>query len=131
MYDAGKVITGIIIFLVLVTFPIWFNIASGEAAYTPDPTIATPAEQCVESLEYMKRNHMDMLDEWRDIVVRDAQRTFVAPDGKTYEMSLSNTCMKCHSNKTEFCDKCHSYVAVDPYCWECHIEPEKVTDGNR
>ncbi|MBN2226195.1 MAG: sulfate reduction electron transfer complex DsrMKJOP subunit DsrJ [candidate division Zixibacteria bacterium] len=129
MYDAGKVITGIVIFLVLITFPFWFNVASGNATYKPDPKIITPNEQCMADGEYMKRNHMDMLDEWRDLVVREGQRTFVAPDGKTYEMSLSNTCMKCHSNKADFCDQCHNYMAVYPYCWDCHIEPQETTYG--
>jgi hypothetical protein len=40
-------------------------------------------------------------------------------------MSLQNSCMKCHSNKKEFCDKCHNYVAVKPYCWSCHIAPKE------
>jgi len=33
--------------------------------------------------------------------------------------------MKCHSNKKEFCDKCHNYMAVVPYCWSCHIAPKE------
>jgi cytochrome c oxidase subunit 2 len=39
-------------------------------------------------------------------------------------MSLQNTCMHCHSNKQKFCDECHTYVAVKPYCWDCHIAPK-------
>ena len=27
-------------------------------------------------------------------------------------MSLSNTCLDCHSNKAEFCDRCHNYASV-------------------
>ena len=45
--------------------------------------------------------------------------------GKTYNMSLSNTCMDCHDNKAEFCDRCHDYASVRPYCWDCHIENPK------
>lgn len=133
MYDGGKIIFGIAVFLVLVTFPIWFNVAGGTAGYAPDPKIVTIGEKCMASSDYMKRKHMDMLDVWRDKVVREGQRTFIAPDGKEYEMSLSNTCMKCHPNKTDFCDQCHNYMAVTPYCWECHIEPKETTevaDGN-
>jgi len=40
-------------------------------------------------------------------------------------MSLQNTCMECHSNKSKFCDQCHTYAAVNPFCWECHIQPEE------
>jgi hypothetical protein len=69
---------------------------------------------------------MDLLMTWRDQVVRENVRTFVAPDGKTYAMSLTKTCMKCHASKADFCDKCHDYVAVKPYCWDCHIDPSLV-----
>jgi hypothetical protein len=48
-------------------------------------------------------------------------------DGKPVTMSLVGTCMRCHSNKSQFCDACHNYLAVSPYCWECHIEPKEKT----
>ena len=70
----------------------------------------------------MKSEHMRILDLWRNEVVRHANRVYVADDGKEYMMSLSNTCLDCHYNKAEFCDSCHNYTAVNPYCWECHIE---------
>jgi hypothetical protein len=41
-------------------------------------------------------------------------------------MSLTRTCLDCHSNKAEFCDRCHTYMAVDPYCWDCHVEPKEA-----
>lgn len=135
MYDGGKIIFGIVIFLILVTFPIWFNVANGKADYKPDPKIETVGEQCMASNDFMRRKHMDMLDTWREEVVRENVRYVVAPDGREYEMSLSNTCMKCHPNKAEFCDQCHNYMAVTPYCWQCHIEPKETTtevaDGNQ
>jgi hypothetical protein len=40
-------------------------------------------------------------------------------------MSLQNGCMRCHSNKKKFCDECHNYMAVKPYCWDCHIQPKE------
>ena len=39
--------------------------------------------------------------------------------------SLSNNCMECHSNKSQFCDQCHNYVAVVPNCWGCHLPKEQ------
>jgi hypothetical protein len=66
-----------------------------------------------------------MLNNWRDEVVREGNRLYVAADGKEYNMSLQNTCMNCHSNKSKFCDECHNYVAVKPYCWDCHIAPKE------
>jgi hypothetical protein len=34
------------------------------------------------------------------------------------------TCLGCHKNKSEFCDRCHSYSGVDPYCMDCHVLPK-------
>ena len=31
-------------------------------------------------------------------------------------------CLDCHKNKSNFCDKCHDYMGVKPYCWECHAD---------
>ena len=125
MYDKEKIIPGIIIFLCLITFPVWYNVASGKAAYSPDPKILPGTESCVESAEYMRKFHMNLLNHWRDEVVRNENRVYVSQDGKEYDISLSNTCMNCHSNKSEFCDRCHNYMEVDPYCWSCHIEPRE------
>lgn len=123
MYDGSKIIPGLIIFLCLITFPIWYTVAGGRSSYSPDPKTPADKKQCVEPAEYMTSSHMDLLNDWRDEVVRGENRIYEASDGKTYEMSLSNTCMNCHSNKADFCDECHNYVGVNPYCWDCHIEP--------
>jgi len=124
MYDANKIITGLLIFLGLITFPIWYALASAKAAQVPQPAIATSEKQCIESTEYMRENHMKLLERWRESVVRDGVRVYTASDGKEYEMSLTSTCLRCHSNKAEFCDQCHNYVGVTPNCWECHNVPE-------
>jgi hypothetical protein len=61
-------------------------------------------------------------------VVREGRRDYVSTlSGTTYDMSLSRTCMDCHSNKADFCDRCHDYLAVNPYCWDCHVEPKETT----
>jgi hypothetical protein len=125
MFDAGKVIIGLVIFLVLITFPVWYNATIGNASYVPDPQIITTAPACVAPTAYMKASHMDLLNQWRDDVVRRGNREYVAADGTVYNKSLTKTCMDCHSNKAEFCDRCHDYVAVgQPDCWDCHIAPE-------
>jgi hypothetical protein len=67
---------------------------------------------------------MQILNDWRDAVVREDRRVYVSSTGKQYDMSLQNTCMKCHDDKEKFCDKCHVALSVDPYCWTCHIEPK-------
>ncbi len=127
MNDAGKIIGGLVIFLLLVTSPMWYHLAAGNEAGEPELVIpAAAGEVCVADAEYMRAFHMDLLNEWRDEVVRKGDRIHVAPDGKEYDRSLSRTCMGCHTNKAEFCDRCHDYAAVTPYCWGCHVEPKEV-----
>jgi len=125
MYDGGKIITGIIIGLILVGFPVWYNV--GSAAPKPDIKLPVKTKQCVESKDYMRNNHMQVLDLWRDSVVRTANRMYVTADGRAFNMSLQNTCMgsDCHAKKSEFCDQCHTYTDVRPYCWDCHMPPKE------
>jgi len=126
MYDGGKIITGLVIFLILLLFPVWYQV--GKAAKAPDPQlteIAKKAGKCIEQKTFMTTQHMKVLDRWRNEVVRDAERYYVSSDGKMYYKSLQVTCLECHSNKTKFCDQCHNYIGVDPFCWDCHIAPEE------
>lgn len=129
MYDKKVIIPGIVIFLWLFLLPFWYN--AGKATPQPEPKTDTPVikqleeKKCIEDTAFMKSFHMQLLDEWRDSVVRERNRVHVASSGKRYEMSLQNECMNCHSNKSEFCDQCHNYVAVKPFCWDCHIEPKE------
>ncbi|MEN8148193.1 MAG: sulfate reduction electron transfer complex DsrMKJOP subunit DsrJ [Planctomycetota bacterium] len=126
MNDMPKIVAGIVIFLVLVLFPIWFTTAAGD--FTPpdlgDVKKITGEEDCVRDVEWMRANHMDLLDCWRDDVVRHGNRE----DEKSgEEMSLTRTCLHCHSGegrKANFCDRCHDYVGTKPNCWDCHIDPE-------
>ena len=128
MYDAGKIVVGLAVFAVLATSPLWYNQISAASADKPE--LQAPlngATQCVEATEYMRANHMDLLDQWRDSVVRENQRTYVSElTGKEYEKSLQKTCLDCHSNKSKFCDSCHTYTAVTPYCWDCHVVSEEA-----
>jgi [DsrC]-trisulfide reductase subunit J len=126
MKDKKLIITGMIIFFIIVTFPFWYN--RGKAAPQPDLILtakAKAAKVCVRSTEYMKSEHMQLLDVWRDSVVRRGERIYVSPAGEEYAMSLTNTCLDCHSNKADFCDRCHNYASVRPYCWDCHIDNPK------
>ena len=127
MYNKGKIIFGLVIFAVFFTSPFLYGflVKSGPA---PEPELspkAKLAKECVEAKEYMVESHMQMLNEWRDEAVRNGKRTYIATDGKEYTVSLQNTCMECHNKKSKFCDQCHNYAGVDPYCWECHIEPKE------
>lgn len=131
MYNGGKIIFALAVFLIIATIP--FTINLGKASAKIEPKLDTPEimkldvadRKCVESKEFMRAEHMQLLNNWRDSVLRDGQRIYVSSTGKHIPMSLQNTCMKCHSNKSKFCDACHNYVAVKPYCWDCHIAPKE------
>jgi hypothetical protein len=126
MYDAGKIVAGLAVFVVLATSPLWYNALSAAPPDRPELQLPTNnSTECVESTEYMRSNHMDLLDTWRDRVVREDIRTYTSElSGKSFNMSLSDTCIDCHNNKEQFCDACHTYSAVTPYCWDCHVIPE-------
>ena len=129
MNDKGKIIAGIVIFFIVATSPFWFNMfkAKGPAPELVLTPKAKAAEKCVRETAFMTANHMQLLDEWRDTVVRKAERIYVNAEGKEFNMSLSNTCLDCHSNTAEFCDRCHQYASIEPYCWDCHIDNPKET----
>lgn len=126
MNDKKKIIAGLVIFIAVITFPFWYD--HGKAAPAPELVLTAKAKaagSCVMPTAYMKANHMRLLEVWRHDVVRNGDRVFINPQGKAYTMSLSNTCLDCHSNKAEFCDRCHNYASVRPYCWDCHQDNPK------
>ena len=126
MYDGGKIIIGLIIGLLILLFPFLYD--AGKAAKVPEPELtamAKEAKECVLPKSEIRAQHMKLLDEWRQEVVRDAERVYMSADGRTFDKSLQNTCMNCHSNKTKFCDQCHTYMGVAPFCWDCHLEPKE------
>jgi hypothetical protein len=129
MYDARKIIPGVVIFLGLASFPLWWG--HGKSAPPPEISLNTPAIQrlaekrCVEPTPYMRANHMEFLNTWRNAVVRQGDRIYTASSGKEYDMSLSGTCLGCHSNHEQFCDRCHNYEGVRPACWSCHNVPQE------
>jgi hypothetical protein len=126
MYDKGKILGGLFVGLVVLLFPLYYN--AGKASRAPEPILtdkASAAKECVEPREYIRAQHMKILDGWRQEVVRQDSRYYKSSNGKTYFKSLQLTCVECHSNKTKFCDQCHNYVGVSPYCWDCHIAPKE------
>jgi len=127
MYDGGKIITGLIIGIGLLLLPFW-PIGNKWASKAPKPELtpkAKEAGQCVEPKDYIEQKHMELLDKWRDEAIRKSNRLYRSSNNVTYDISLQNTCMECHSNKAKFCDQCHNYTGVNPFCWECHIEPKE------
>ena len=121
MRDRGIILTGLVVFLALVSYPVWHNLAAGVATRGPEPVLPKTEKQCVRPVAFMKTSHMQLLKDWRDAAIREGQREEVAPDGRHFAVSLTNTCLRqCHAEKAEFCDRCHNYAAVSVSCWDCH-----------
>ncbi len=129
--NKNMIVTGLVIFVFAVLTPFWFNLVTPTAA-APEPELlgkAKTEKKCVLSKYDMRANHMSLLDEWRDSVVRNGDRKYTGTNGHTFEMSLStgeNSCLGCHEDKGKFCDSCHDYASVSPYCWECHTNPKEI-----
>ncbi len=129
--NKNMIIAGLAIFVIAVLSPVWFNMVTTTQA-APEPELlgkAKTEKKCVLDKYEMRANHMSLLDEWRDSVVRDADRLYTGTNGHTFNMSLStgeNSCLGCHEDKEKFCDSCHTYASVTPYCWECHTNPKET-----
>lgn len=149
MYKGGKIIASLIIFVGLFTIPFFYNMGKVNAG--PDVDLNTPAiqalapadQQCVESPEFMRANHMQLLSQWREASVREGQTVYTNSNGKEFEISLQDTCLNCHYTEAEkvantegtsnpafaspqFCSSCHDYNAVKPLCYSCHFEPKEA-----
>ena len=120
MNEKILIFAGLSIFLLGVTFPFWQSVKPEDF---PKVAMETKGDQCVAPAAYMRKNHMLLLNTWRDSVVRDGERFHIMPDGSRVEKSLTKTCLGCHVSKKQFCEECHTYASVKPYCWECHIVP--------
>jgi hypothetical protein len=73
----------------------------------------------------MRDKHMVLLNQWRDDVLRNGNKTAVVVSGKEYRKGLQTACMECHTNKEKFCDSCHTYTSVQVKCWDCHLDTER------
>lgn len=152
MYKGGKIIAGLIIFVAFLTIPFFYNLGKANAGPAIPVVQQTATTQCVEPAAYMRANHMQLLNQWRDAVIRDGKTEYVNSQGKTFEISLQS-CLQCHSTGTvpnaggvsnpalstggvsnpanntsnQFCVACHNYASVKPTCWSCHSGPEGAT----
>ncbi|WP_407309092.1 sulfate reduction electron transfer complex DsrMKJOP subunit DsrJ [Desulfosporosinus sp. SB140] len=144
MYKGGRIIASLVVFVAILAIPFFYNLGRASAG----PVLNLPTNsQCVEPAAYMRANHMQLLNQWRDAYVRDGQTVYVNSQGKSFDINI-DTCTKCHySNSTassttstaassatgvsnpavnssdQFCVTCHNYASVKPTCWSCHNEP--------
>lgn len=126
IYDKGKIFAGLAIFVGLVASPFWYNPVFGTGSSAP-PEVPLPKDgsQCVLPRAEMRASHMQVIYDWRETVVREGGRIHTTPDGREFQMSLSNTCLGCHEGQKKFCAACHEYLAVQPFCWDCHFDPKE------
>jgi hypothetical protein len=82
----------------------------------PDPQYT----ECVRDTLYMRFHHMDLLKDIRVRVVREGERN-IEYEGE--EITLEG-CMKCHTNRSRFCNQCHTVVNLHLDCFGCHNYPE-------
>jgi hypothetical protein len=125
MRERILIAAGLLLFLGVFTYPVWWAAALGTRASAPELQLPQHATTCVAPVAYMRASHMQLLSSWRNDAVRQGVHKFHAADGHVYDVSLSRTCLgQCHS-KTEFCDRCHAYSGVSaPSCWQCHNDPQ-------
>ncbi|VAX19075.1 hypothetical protein MNBD_NITROSPINAE02-1308 [hydrothermal vent metagenome] len=101
-----------VLFLIILAFPLYYNVFAG-APPAPEIKVDKPGK-CIAETSWMRSNHMKMLMHTRDNVVREGFReTNHGIQG----------CRSCHEKRSEFCDKCHEYIGVQPECWNCHNYP--------
>jgi len=123
MGDKGKILFGLSVFVILVTFPFWGRLAGGEPEVGraelvyPAPSKATA---CVEDSAWMAANHMNLLNDWRNQAVRQGITEYQSTTGQNWTISLTGTCLDCHDDRDNFCTRCHDYSDVTPTCWACH-----------
>jgi hypothetical protein len=126
MSDRAKALSGLAVFLVLVAFPMWQTLGAEGDIARPELELPEDETSCVEETEYMTARHMELLNQWRNAVVREGETEYTSTSGETYTMSLTGTCMDCHDNRERFCTRCHDYSNVEPRCWNCHVEPREA-----
>ena len=134
MRDRGIIYIGLFIFLAVITLPFTLNLAAGGKGHPPDLVLPESETQCVESTDYMRSSHMQLLLDWREAYVRRNIREYTSlSDGMSYKIGLTGTCLsQCHTNKADFCDRCHAYEGVEgPYCMDCHIDPAQAQGGQQ
>ncbi len=118
----------LVLLLVFVLMP--FGLSAAESASSfgsiaiPAPEAPKNAQQCVEPVDVMRKNHMQFLLHQRDETVIEGVRS------KKYSLV---GCIDCHNpadsekvvryeDPQHFCAGCHLYTSVKIDCFECHAD---------
>ncbi len=117
----------------------WTGIVIGDESsgfgeiMLPSPAKPVAAQNCVEPVEVMRREHMHFLMHQRDETVIDGER------GSKHSLT---GCMDCHNpastepvvryeDPQHFCAECHAFTGVKIDCFECHADRglEQIEQG--
>jgi len=97
--------------------------ATGEGSYVIEGSEAAQLDSCVEPTDFMRRNHMEVIEHQRDETVHNGIRST--------KHSLAG-CIECHARydadntpvpvnaEGQFCIACHEFAAVGMNCFGCH-----------
>jgi predicted CXXCH cytochrome family protein len=104
-----------------------------DSGRVPAPAIPLgQGEKCVDDTDFMRRNHMSLLNHQRDLTVHEGIRK------KQYSLK---ECISCHvvsgpdarpvtvSSPQHFCRSCHDYAAVSIDCFQCHASRPEPGDS--
>ena len=104
---------------------------TGKSGRVPVPAPARgKGDSCVADTDFMRRNHMTMLDHQRDDTVHEGLRA------KRFSLK---ECISCHAvngsdgvpvtvdDPKHFCRSCHDYAAVQIDCFQCHASRPGLT----
>ena len=123
---------GLILFVLLFTFPVLMNLGKSLVQTQPptllqdDRAMQELADKLgVKNVDEFRAKHKQVLAEWKDSVVRDGKRVYVNKDGHEVPINLQSL-----ASQSQYCNTCHDYVGIEkPSCWTCHVEPKGGT-GN-
>ena len=118
----NKSVVAIAALALVVLLPIAYYGIRDAFSHGSDPFLEKPDpkhQKCVRDTTYMRFQHMVLLKEIREQVVRE---------GKRNDISLAK-CRDCHTNRGRFCDRCHLTVNLYLDCFSCHDYPESARDG--
>ncbi len=134
-----RVFIGNLVLVLMAGLAVIVHAADERNATSGVPKPAIPmgmGDDCVEDIDFMRRNHMDMLKHQRDETMLKGVRTA--------QYSLKE-CIACHAVKgpdstpvtaaspQHFCRSCHDYAAVSIDCFQCHAsrpEAEEPSAGH-
>ena len=107
----------------LITLPLALHAGDNLPKVPKAKAKATSEYGCVNSIEYMRKNHMDELKHHRDETVRKgirANKHSLAECVECHVSEDSNGKLARFGDDKHFCSSCHNYVAVSIDCFQCH-----------